>query len=341
MPEQFEDLKLDPNLVEAVFEELGELNVALDADPLVYGPKRLNGKVAELRAMLSRCETLFLQMSQEKHRFQRAFRVISVALELSKKKLFDTDPEVRAGRSQGDRDAIATGKLLDVVKESHRLELAVQDIDAVLIVIKAKRSDLRDTEGRLRDQMRLCSEEIGLGGRWGARVPNAPELQPGQGQATGADIDAVEALLEDLNSETHLPPLEDEDEDEDEVQVEETGEETGEEAQEEFAEERPSLGAAWQNQASEASEAEASEASEAEASEASEASEADPPRESPLFETSSEGNGESSKVLSETASAEDVDVFLDSIQGETDEQGHTRIEPIPNDVIESLFDAFD
>lgn len=203
-------LTLDPAHVEEIFTELGKLAVALDADPLVYGPKRLNAKVAECRAMLSRCETLFLNISQLRHRFHRAFRVASTDLELSKKILYDTDPSVRAGPSQIDRDAIATGKLMSKVKEVHQLELAVSDLDAVLVVIRAKRADLKDAEGRLRDQIRLCSEEIHLGSVWGSRVPGAPELEPGQGRATGADVDAIDDLiakLQGLEGEIHLQPL--------------------------------------------------------------------------------------------------------------------------------------
>jgi hypothetical protein len=46
-------------------------------------------------------------------------------------------------------------------------------------VIKSKRADLRDIQQRIRDQMKLCYEEIGIGGRWGSKPPpgtRAPDL---------------------------------------------------------------------------------------------------------------------------------------------------------------------
>lgn len=204
-------LELDPQFSIDVYEELGRLQVDLDPDPLSFGPKRLNTKVAQIRAMLSRCENLFLQTSQQLHQFKREHLKVSTLLELSKKRLYDKDPEVRAGRSVSDRDAIATGKLYNEVLEVHRLDMAVQDLESLLIVIRAKRADLRDLEGRLRDQMSLCREEIGLGGRWGSKVPNAPDLQPGQGKSVVAELESLENLLEGVGGEIHLPPLADED----------------------------------------------------------------------------------------------------------------------------------
>lgn len=192
--------------VDEMFTELGELRVELDDDPLIYGPKRLNMKTAQVRRMLDRCEKLFLSVSQKLQYVRRRLRVVETDFDLAKKNLFANDPETRAGRSVSDRDAISAGKLEKEIREIHDLNLAVGDLDAVLVVIKAKRSDLKDTEGRLRDQIRLCSEEIGLGGRWGSRVPDAPAItgRPALLTATGNDIEDVIAMLGDLDGEIQL-----------------------------------------------------------------------------------------------------------------------------------------
>ena len=190
---------LDPQYADGIFTELATLEVHLDADPLVYGPKRLNGKIALARKMTARCERIFLDVSQ---------RQTKLLLELEMKNLLANDPEVRAGRAVSERNAIATGKLKDEVQAVADAEHGVEELDAVLTVVKAKRSDLRDTQGRLRDQIRLCQEEIGLGGRWGSKSPRGTELEPGQGFADGADVQEVEDLIESVrevsDAETHL-----------------------------------------------------------------------------------------------------------------------------------------
>lgn len=180
--------------VNGIFDELKTLGVELDPDPLAFGPKRLNQKVAELRSATGRTERIFLELSQRHHLIQRMKTMASAEIEMSKKDLYANDPETRAGRSVSDREAIAYGKLRDEILALQRLELALQSLEAVLTAVKATRSDLRDTQGRLRDQMRLCMEEIALGSAWGSQVPNAPTLRP-RAFVAPVNLKAVDSLL--------------------------------------------------------------------------------------------------------------------------------------------------
>lgn len=197
-----DDLTIDPGWVDGVYTLLGGLELELDPDPLVYGPKRLNAKVAEARNMLRKCESVFLQVSHDLHRFSRTLRVGTAKLKLAKDYLFANDPETRAGRNVADREAIATMKLQDKVKEVHRLEIGTEDLKSLMVVIKAKRADLRDAQGRLRDQIRLCQEEIGLGGRWGSQRPNAPDIDPESSPIV--EMDDIDRMLQAVDGEMHL-----------------------------------------------------------------------------------------------------------------------------------------
>lgn len=199
---------LDDSYFQGLFAQLGKLEIQLDADPLVYGPKRLNEKVAIARKMLTECERMFLDVSQKHSAYKRDQRQAELVLDLSMKNLLANDPEVRAGRAVSEREAIATGKLKEEVQDVASARQAIEDLEAVLTVIKAKRSDLRDVQGRLRDQIRLCQEEIGLGGRWGSKHPRGVELQPGQGFATGDDVAAIDEVIQKVrtvsDAERHL-----------------------------------------------------------------------------------------------------------------------------------------
>jgi len=184
------------------YDELRELNVQLDADPLAYGPKRLNAKVSEVRRMLERCERLFLDISQRLHSVKHARRIAETNLDLAKKDLIANDPHVRAGRSIVDREAIVTGRLIKEVHEVQELNSTEEGLVAVLTVIKAKRTDLKDTEGRLRDQMRLCGEEMGLGNRWGSKMPHTPDVD--LKNAPVVNIAPVDDILSGIDGEIHL-----------------------------------------------------------------------------------------------------------------------------------------
>jgi hypothetical protein len=171
---------------------------------LAFGPKRLNGKLADVRSMLHRCERVFLEVSQKLHNNKREYRIKSTTLKLAKDNLFANDPETRAGRSVGDREAIASGKLKDDAHQVHLLDVSVQDMEAILVVIKAKRSDLRDTQGRLKDQIRLCQEEIGLGDHWGSKVSNAGELKTNLSVVSNSELDD---LIGKVDGEIHLQEM--------------------------------------------------------------------------------------------------------------------------------------
>jgi len=185
-----------------IFEELIVLDMELDEDPLSFGPKRLNNKIALVRGMLSRCERVFLDVSQQLHAMKRSLKIDTLKLDLAKKNLFANDPETRAGKSVSDREAIAAGKLQQELMDVHDLEMAVESLSAVWMAVKTKRADLKDIEGRLKDQFRLCQEEIGLGSRWGSRAVGDIDLTPGIADQT--EIANVTDLLQGMDAEIHL-----------------------------------------------------------------------------------------------------------------------------------------
>lgn len=179
LPDQDTLPAITVDAVEAVFHRLSSMEVGLDADPLQFGPKRLNGKVAEARGMLTECEGVYLQVSLWLQKYRSAHRTLETEMDLAKKQLYANDPEVRSGRNVADRDALATMKLRDQARALSAVAQSQGDLEAMLTVIKAKRADLKDVQARLRDQMKLCQEEIGLGGRWGSKPTpgtQAPDL---------------------------------------------------------------------------------------------------------------------------------------------------------------------
>lgn len=192
---------LEPEYADDIFSELVGLEVHLDPDPLPFGLKRINGKIALCRKHLARTERIFLDVAQRLSRYKRQLRAAALILDLEKKNLIANDPEVRAGRAVSERDALATGKLVDEVQAVANATHAVEDLDMVFSVVKAKRSDLRDTQSRLRDQIRVCQDEISLGARWGSKsLTRGTTLEPNQGFADGADVAEVDELIQTVRA---------------------------------------------------------------------------------------------------------------------------------------------
>jgi len=171
-------MSVDQAYIEKFFNDLEAMSVDLDDDPLEYGPRRIIQKIAETRSHLNRCEQYSLQISRALQFSKKEFRASQLDFDLQMQHLLANDPEVRAGRNVADRNAIATVKLNDLREKISKTEVFIQDLDLMMTSLKSKRADLKDIQNRLKDQMRLCQEEIGLGGKWGSRTsnPNAPQL---------------------------------------------------------------------------------------------------------------------------------------------------------------------
>lgn len=174
--------EISAEVVESFYTILLGMEVELDSDPLQFGPKRLNGKVAQARGMLTECEGLYLKVSLWLQKYRTAHRTLELELDIEKKHLFANDPEVRSGRNVADREALATMRLQDKVRSLSDVAKSQEQLEYLLTAIKSKKADLKDVQGRLRDQIKLCQEEIGLGQRWGSK--------PAPGTAT-PDLDAA------------------------------------------------------------------------------------------------------------------------------------------------------
>lgn len=161
---------VDAKRIADIYDKLSTMHVELDADPLEFGPKRLNEKIAICRGILSRCEKVFLEVSQDLHWYKRSHRLATATYALKVQELLTNDPEVRAGRNLTDREAVAAVKLRGDKEHIDYLHNGLEDLEAVLGVVRTKRADLKDIQGRLKDQLKVCQEEISLGARWGSKA---------------------------------------------------------------------------------------------------------------------------------------------------------------------------
>ena len=187
---------IDEAVVFSIFKEIEAMDVTLDEDPLELGPKRITNKIADTRKHLTRCEQLFVRVSHWLQLYNRAHRAATLDFELAMQDMLANDPEVRAGRNVKDRDAIATIKVRERREDIDQLALMIQDLEAMMSVVRSKRIDLRDTQNRLNDQKKLCQEEIGLGGKWGSKIHTGQsEILPRSPSVDAVTMRELNALL--------------------------------------------------------------------------------------------------------------------------------------------------
>lgn len=206
-----DEFSFDTAYIDGFYDEISQMHVALDDDPIRYGPKRVNGKVAATKRLVSRCTEVEISLSRDLTNLNRLLRAATADLELALQHLLTSDPEVRAGRSVKDREAIASMKLRSETALVRKIEQACEEVKAAITVVKTQKADLKDTQGRLRDQIRLIGEEIALGAMWGSATPDptAKPVRANQGPTTSSsgslvdevvgDADDLAGLLDDLD----------------------------------------------------------------------------------------------------------------------------------------------
>ena len=163
-------MSVDLDYINNVYTSLAKMDLELDPDPIEFGPSKLNNKTAEARKYLSQTEKVFMEVSQNLHKYKRDLLIAETQYSLEETTLMANDPHVRSGRSQQEREALASTQLVHIQSKINSCKLAVHDLEDVLKVVKAKRTDLKDIQGRIRDQLKLCQEQISLGQRWGQKV---------------------------------------------------------------------------------------------------------------------------------------------------------------------------
>jgi hypothetical protein len=187
---------VDLEAVTFILEALEGMQVGLDVDPLSGGPKRLQGKIAKARNYLSKVQRWWHIVGRADHTLNRMLLLLNSEIQIREDDLLANDPEVQRAAQQSirDREAITHCKLKDERMEKFRLEQAVHDTTTMLRALSAKRTDLKDTISRLRDQMRLCQDELSLGMKWGSKVPGLDltvEAQPEMSRAVSEDADML------------------------------------------------------------------------------------------------------------------------------------------------------
>jgi hypothetical protein len=216
--------QVDLDRISATYSELKRMQVKLDPNPIEFGPKRFNTRIARVRAMLNRVDQIFLQTSEDLHYFQRIINAKQTLYELEKRELMVNDPRCRVGRSQQEREALADVQLRGQIEEIIELKQSTHDLETVMVSIKSKRADLKDAQGRMRDQMKLIEHDLGMGARWGNHAPSANHHE---------DADQLDDMLKKVDQDLGI--------EEDEEEEEEEEEETEEVEDEEDAEPEPKL----------------------------------------------------------------------------------------------------
>lgn len=202
----------DIAVVEHLFSLLAQMEIELDDDPLLYGPKRLNQKIAEAQKLRMACANLDMKVSRFLSRLSRQLHATELEFDIRKRELMAADPEVRAQRNLSMQESTAIMKLVDDFRDLFYLQEAVREMNDVLKVIKFRHSVITDAQKRIKEQQRMCEREIDLGSYWGSRHPKAKKLK--FAPISGGIDDLVEEAEKEFLAAKHQREASSEDDDE-------------------------------------------------------------------------------------------------------------------------------
>ena len=211
-PSGVSDSKLEPydsEWADRIYQRLRPMDVVLDEDPLGFPPKRINNKIAQARKYVSECQGILLEVDSVLHAHKRRLRLLDLFIDTNKKQLLLRNPQVRAERSAGEREAFALSLMSAQVAERGVVSDVVEEMSVVRSVLQAKIADLKDIQSRIKDQLQVCKEEISLGGRWGSNpARTATPTDPAPSAPAAEDIHPNVGLLFE-EAEASLPIVSD------------------------------------------------------------------------------------------------------------------------------------
>ena len=116
-----------------IYEELAEIHVELDPDPLEYGPERITLKFADIDKHSQRMTQIELQLVQDIHTFKKSLAEERVVYDAKKFKLMATDPRIKAEKSRPEREAAAIRFLEEDTTKVRNMENFIADLEIVLL----------------------------------------------------------------------------------------------------------------------------------------------------------------------------------------------------------------
>lgn len=222
--------------VDEILDRISEMELKLDYDPILKGPKFLTEQTAVLRNYMNEAQRYQEEVNRKKVKLRRRLRGLESEYDIRYDDLMVSDPEVQDFGNQSQRESMVRYKLREIREEIDSLKRQVSDLEAVEEAIDNKYSHLRETGWDLSRQQKLIRDELKAGGHWGDEREARPrddvsesevEIDPDEVERAGAvddDFD-VDDLLSGFSEPTESAP-DDEGIDPDEVEREMEGVDT-------------------------------------------------------------------------------------------------------------------
>lgn len=190
--------------VKAIYDEISQFEITLEADPRSLGPLYLQNVISTCRNYLNSVSRFQLEAHREKQELTRSLRAAETAYEVAFSEILSNDERVRRLPSIEDRKATANTMLRDQLSDINTIKSQVLDLEYVEKAIRHRHKELTCTMGEIKLQRSLIRDEIDSGAMYGDERRSDHERGDG---ATPLGDDINEAELDALLNQEEPPEV--------------------------------------------------------------------------------------------------------------------------------------
>lgn len=144
-------------------DELKKFGVTLPDDPISLGISKMNRVIATVRAQLDRASQIVIEAIEMKNLADRSLRAAKASYEDKRGHLLAYDDDVRAGKSQAERDAVADTHCRGELNNLRKWEIVDADVKSFHTVALHVFENLRKTRDDIGLQLAVVKQSLIIG----------------------------------------------------------------------------------------------------------------------------------------------------------------------------------
>jgi hypothetical protein len=158
---------MKPERVETIYNELADLVVELDRDPVGRGPGYIQDLISKTRGFLNKTSVYHQEVMREQYELERDLVAQEAAFDVSSDALLADDNRVTRLPNIDDRKAMINLILREDRVKIQDLKRRVRELGMIEKVIKSRQKELDNTMAAIRMQKSLMDTEVRAGSFYG------------------------------------------------------------------------------------------------------------------------------------------------------------------------------
>lgn len=165
--------------IDEIYDILTTLTIDLHPDPISQGPHFLTKQISQVRAFTNTAQGLMTEVSRVEQSLRRQLRQQTLEYEMEWDTILSTDKDVARQPHIKDREAMIRHRLRGKHQKLETTKIRLEDTELVKKQIRECITNLRALSREIKQQEKLISDQLSIGGRWGEQSEGIEEVEFG------------------------------------------------------------------------------------------------------------------------------------------------------------------